>query len=231
MIRLLEWDTDFFELKTGSVNVGSLKELNYGELEKFDLVYVYTEVPEEIVAPSFFLADEKVTYSKKISKVPDAPDVSVISVLPTDELTDSLINLSYQAGEYSRFNRDPMLPESKFKELYKRWMINSVNRKLAKEVFAVRDKDIYKGMITLGIKNRVPDIGLVAVDQQYRGRGIGHKLMQAAEYWAVHIEKLDEIQVVTQGFNTSACAFYESNGYSLVSKQFIYHWWSPKSKR
>lgn len=229
MIRLLEWDSDFFKLKTGAIKVSSLKELNYRELEEFDFVYVYTEVPEEIVPFGFFLADEKVTYSKKISKVPDAPDFSVISVLPTDELTDSLINLSYQAGEYSRFNRDKMLPASKFKELYKRWMINSVNRKLANEVFAVRDKDIYKGMITLGIKNRVPDIGLIAVDEQYRGMGIGRKLMQAAEYWAVHIEKLDVIQVVTQGFNAKACSFYESNGYSPVSKQFIFHWWAPKN--
>ncbi len=185
-------------------------------------------MPEEIETPGFFLADEKVTYTKQIVNLPDNRDPSVVSVLPTDEATDLLNELSYQAGEYSRFKRDPMLPVSKFKELYKLWMVNSVKRIIAKEVFAVHDNGIYKGMITLGIKNGVPDIGLIAVDGQYRGMGIGRKLIEAAEQWAVNEEKRNTIQVVTQGLNREACLFYEKNGYRISSKNYIFHWWKNK---
>lgn len=233
MIRKLEWDSHFFGINTGTVSVEKIEDLNEDELNTFDLVYVFANTATDEqrfkqFSGKLFMADEKLTYIKHLNvqneRVPE------IMSIPADAiLNDRLVSLAWQAGEYSRFRLDPLLPDSKFKELYSLWIENSVKREIAEEVFVYNENGFDMGMVTLGIKKGVPDIGLIAVDKQYRGSGIGMKLIQSAERWALLEKKLNHIQVVTQGLNKDACRFYEKNGYTQASKQYIYHWWTNKN--
>ena len=80
------------------------------------------------------------------------------------------------------------------------------------------------GFISLKKLEGFLQIGLIAVDEKISRKGIGRKLLQAAQIYANQFN-LNQIQVVTQGLNKIACAFYEKNGYSISSRQFIYHYW------
>lgn len=229
MIRLLDWDSDFFQLKVGSVDVQHIREVTASELESFDLVYIFSKEKADHLPGSFFFADEKITYQKVIHEGYRQKDEMIYSVDANDGVEATLIELAIQAGEYSRFNLDKRFPKGSFSDLYKRWIVNSLGRKIANEVFVLKGlQGEYEGMITLGTKYGKADIGLIAVDEKYRGKGTGHKLIVAAEHWAMNVLQTNQIQVVTQGFNLPACSFYEKQGFKVASSIFIYHWWSPK---
>ena len=103
-------------------------------------------------------------------------------------------------------------------------MINSINRKIAKEVLAFTENNALAGFVTLGEKNNKADIGIIAVDHSFRGKGIGKTLMTSAEKWFSNLG-YSSMQVVTQGDNYPACRLYESCGYLVEAVEFFYHIW------
>ena len=108
--------------------------------------------------------------------------------------------------------------------MYALWMINSLNRKIAKEVLVFSENNDLSGFVTLGEKNNRADIGIIAVDHISRGKGIGKILMTSAEKWFSDLG-YESIQVVTQGDNYPACRLYESCGYEVDTVEFFYHIW------
>lgn len=231
MVRFLEWDSEFFQLRIGAADVVHVSEVKMQELEGFDLVYFFSQTKNEYPANTYFFADEKITYIKKIQDSPINMEENVHSLFSVD-INTNLIDLAYQAGSYSRFKIDSKFPSGSFEKLYKQWIINSVSRLIAEEVYVFKSsRNCYDGLITVGIKNDIPDIGIIAVDESSRGKGIGKKLLNAAESWAKYEKHTNEIQVVTQGFNKQACSFYERNGFKISSRIYVYHWWAPISKR
>ena len=57
--------------------------------------------------------------------------------------------------------------------MYALWMINSLNRQIAREVLVFSDNNDLSGFVTLGEKNTRADIGIIAVDHISRGKGMG----------------------------------------------------------
>jgi len=108
--------------------------------------------------------------------------------------------------------------------LYRQWIINSVTKKIAKEVLVYIQDDEIAGYLTIGEKNSRADLGMASVDSKFRGKGIGFKLFTSAEKWAVDHGYTD-IQIVTQGDNLPACKLYEKLGYQSESLEFFYHIW------
>jgi predicted GNAT family acetyltransferase len=111
---------------------------------------------------------------------------------------------------------------------------NSVNRSIADEVFVATDSKTNQdvGFITVKRKtDSLVNIGLLAVDSNFRRRGIARKLLARATLWAnevLNYEKTGILQVVTQGANKTACSCYESYGFLPVSVQDVYHVWLPQ---
>ena len=184
----------------------SAKELNIDKMESLEIK----------------LVDKKTTYVKNInSSLLSHPLISSYeSVIPSPKLLD----LAIQSGIYSRFNVDKRIGKEKFEEMYALWMINSLNRKFAKDVLVFNENNDLAGFVTLGEKNNRADIGIIAVDHIFRGKGIGKKLMTSAEKWS-YDNGYKEIQIVTQGNNIPACKLYESLGYSVEKVEYFYHIW------
>ncbi|RZK29158.1 MAG: GNAT family N-acetyltransferase [Hymenobacter sp.] len=139
--------------------------------------------------------------------------------------TSELESLAWQSGEYSRFRLDPHFETAVFQQLYSQWLRNSLAGIIAQQVLVWRDTDRQElGLLTLGEKNHRADIGLLAVDTNARGQRIGQQLVGAARVWAVS-QGYAELQVVTQGDNEPACAFYTKCGFRPVHTEHIYHLW------
>ncbi|MBL0026768.1 MAG: GNAT family N-acetyltransferase [Saprospiraceae bacterium] len=111
-----------------------------------------------------------------------------------------------------------------FEKLYNQWIINSVNKTFAEEVLVYNIDNSIVGFVTLGIKTSIGQIGIMSVDSQYRGIGIGRALITAAERW-FSIHNYSGIQVITQGDNTAACRLYERCGFSKGNVEYFYHVW------
>lgn len=145
---------------------------------------------------------------------------------------EKLKELAVTSGAYSRFNVDQQIPRAGYHAMFHAWMDNSLSRKVADEVFVAIDGESGQevGFVTVKCKHRNVNIGLLAVQESYRRAGLATALLSRAALWAV--EQLGSasdatMDVVTQGANEAACKCYEHFGFSVQSRQAVYHVWLP----
>ena len=110
--------------------------------------------------------------------------------------------------------------ENEFKRLYKRWIDNSIENDNAKVLGVIENKELV-GFISFkkNLMNHV--VELISVKEGMQGKGLGRKLIYAAEG---HIEQGDLLMVSTQLKNEKACKFYEALGFEFNSVKYIYHY-------
>lgn len=167
--------------------------------------------------------DDKCTYFMSldsINQLTTHPKITAAVKEPTAELTQ----LAYDAGLYSRFKTDPNIPDSMFKKIYQQWLLNSLNHSIADDVLIYRENAAIAGMMTVGQKKNRGDIGLLAVNDQFRGQGIGRALVQVAQHYFCQ-NNLNTAQVVTQRQNHPACQLYEKCGFISEKTECYYHFW------
>lgn len=230
MIHKLDWDSDFFGITIGrsDFDCASVTDLETMLAQKkqsgYDLLYVFLNTPPDSACADWFrlnggmLVDEKVIYEKRVP-------VSAVAHANVSEytgaMTQELCKLALESGHSSRFKIDPKL-NHKFEAFYTVWMQKSVDKILADKIFVYRDNGNICGFVTIKVKERIGQIGLIAVDEQVRGRGIGKALIAACDRWLIG-NGITKHQVVTQLQNTGACALYEKCGFVQASVQPIYH--------
>ena len=217
IVSRLDWDSFFFEREIGFYSLKS-KTNNFDFDKKFDLVYIFSTYP--LPSENFpKCIDKKIVYTKTITKqVPKDSKVAIYN----GNLNQDLIDLSIQSGIYSRFKLDKKLSPY-FEKLYTLWIKNSIENTFADFVLVYRDEDKIVGFLTLKEKETYFDIGLFAVSEKYRGKGIGTALLTKVDSM-IGIGK--EVRVVTQKDNQQACRIYEKHGLSKHSLTYIYHLWN-----
>lgn len=235
--KILQWDSEFFGFGVAKIVPSQLNSTELDDVIKklrsnqITLSY-WASDPEDhesqIVAKTagLFLADKKVTYSRKIS----SGDMSgimfdrKIEQYIDNQLNDELLSLALQSGIFSRFRVDKKIPEAKYEQLYKLWIEKSISKEIAESVLVTKISDKIVGMVTVGCKNDRGDIGLIAVNESARGMKIGEMLVNAALHWSAK-KGHNTAQVVTQGVNRAACNLYEKCGYHVEKTENIYHIW------
>jgi dTDP-4-amino-4,6-dideoxy-D-galactose acyltransferase len=231
---LLEWDTGFFGYKVAGIKASELEPAGLDKILRqlrendFKLAYCFVSPEdkrsnESLKQASGLLADEKITYSINV----EANSFPVSDkIIPYDlkQPTQKLITLALQSGIYSRFKIDQNFRNNEFERLYMEWIGKSVSKTLADEVFVYSEDDEILGFITLSIKNRKGSIGLIAVDENQRGKAIGKKLIGRGLLYFKE-NNITETDVVTQKANSIACRFYESCGFRIKNIVNIYHLW------
>jgi dTDP-4-amino-4,6-dideoxy-D-galactose acyltransferase len=228
-IELLSWDSDFFGMRTGRIFLDKDDQWNEKELSDWDLVYIFVDpadmthnlILQQAGVP---LVDEKITYLLDVNSQTVINELDNIHPYFSSDYDDQVISIGIQSGVYSRFYTDPKIPKAKFEELYTIWMKRSINRETADEVLIYKtDQDQIAGVITIGEKNNRADIGIIAVDNTFRGQNIGKKLVQGAINYSIR-NKYGSLQVVTQKANKPACMFYQRCGFAEEHIVNIYHY-------
>lgn len=231
-LQPLPWDTEFFGIPVARLDLPEFDPASDAVAQliatsPFELVYCFAD--PSVTDPSVFesrvpgsaCVDEKVVFVKPLDDAAPPLPEGIISVHTVDE---AITRLALQTGVYSRFRIDKHLPAGRFEQLYTEWIVKSVNRTIADEVYCYAPEGKELGLITLGKKNARADIGLIGVDEIARGQGIASKLMQAAEHYAIS-KGYSALQVVTQLKNKPACALYTKHGYTIASTVNIFHIW------
>ena len=150
-----------------------------------------------------------------------------IGEFPRGPASRQLLQLSIVAGGDSRFQVDPRIPADKFRELYEVWMNRSTLRELADVVLVATPPDAsddFVGVITLSETDGAGQIGLLAVREDHRGRGVAMLLMTAAHDW-FRRRGAGAMSVVTQLENSAACGLYSRWNFEAVEVRQWFHFW------
>ena len=232
-MKILKWDSKFFGFKVSRIDVSNSmelhKELANHYLDKSVLTYTFTKhkLKEDILYDyNGKLVDIKVLFEKKIMKNSNKTPINIVEF--KDEYSkERMYKLAFLSGEFSRFNTDSNLPRSKFEELYRLWIDNSISGKFASKVFVYIEENEIVGFTTLSIKDNFGEIGLIAVDKSYQGKSIGSKLIAKVEM-CLFKKGIEYLRVPTQEANINAVKFYKRNDFNIIERTFIYHFWHIK---
>jgi len=136
-----------------------------------------------------------------------------------------LVELAVEAGAFSRFAVDPRIPHEAFRRLYAIWIGRSCRHESADAVFVAEDRDVQGvplGLATVAVKGDAATIGLVAVSERARRRGVGRATMARCHDW-LRDRDVMRVDVATQVANGPACGLYRACGYYPSSFETIYH--------
>jgi len=183
MVKNLEWDSDFFGYPVGLKIINSIDEFHLNplleELKKFKLIYIFSDV-ELPKNSKLNHVDTKVDFYKSLE--------NDFEVLETEEFDlkihsyEELLDLAFLSGNLSRFKVDSNFSNNEFEKLYKEWVNNSINKKIAFKTFVKTVQKKVVGFITLGEKDAdTAKIGLIAVNEMFQGKRIASKLIKSCE--------------------------------------------------
>lgn len=236
--ELLDFDTELFGFKVAKIVPSRMGSSALAEcLDKMRLDHVRlafwasdshdTASQNAAIKLNGFLADNKVTYLVRLSDLDQESLYEAraeVEEYPFATANRELKHLAVSIGIRSRFGIDPNLPNALMEKMYHSWISNSVKGVIAKHVYIMRHGEKMAGMVTLGEKKKRGDIGLIAVSEAFQGQGVGKKLVLAAlgQFLA---EGYQQVQVVTQVQNKTACKLYEKVGFQMENVENFYHFW------
>ena len=234
VVKNLTWDSDFFKIKVGSIDITNLNSieineaLNQAQNSHYRLLYLldkeYSRTTKKLLGlrKGCKLVDTKIVFYKVLT------DVHIINedcreLFSSDDL-DRVYYLGLESGQYSRYKLDLNFNYDDFERLYRIWIDNSISGQIADKfiVYELRDKII--GFVTLQFKDKQSQIGLIAVAPEARGLCVGTKLIAFAEGLSVK-NGCTNMVVATQEINHQACNFYKKLNMTIKEKTNIYHLW------
>lgn len=227
MINRLDWDSEMFRMTIGVSNISSFKDVNLSafkeQLVDYDLVYLISQERATQFDNKLY-EDERIKYVKHVSFHDLKTLVSTVkSGIHKKSAFEKLALLS---GRFSRFHLDPKFDEKNFILLYNLWLGNYFLDDPSKELFFCQESDTIQGFLTLDIddQEQTGTIGLIAVDEQFHGQGIGTALIKSAENYLLSMN-IKILYVTTQGCNDQAKWLYEKNHFEINKSTFLYHLW------
>ena len=224
--KRLDWDSDFFNLEITEVDYSKIRESIFLNLEKYDLIYLYNCFSENFCIPNFEqkFQETKVIFSKTIY-TKNMQVNKIVKDYDFNQLGNKLFYpLAFESGKHSRFKLDAQFKEIKFRELYIKWVDNSLNKEFADKVFYINQQHKVVGFVTVKKYEKYAKIGLIAIDPNSQGKGYGSILIEQVEKYCIE-NKLIELQIPTQKENLLACKFYTKLGYSIIKEINIKHFW------
>lgn len=234
--RLLEWDSRFFGIRIASVQgePSTAAELHsavsWAKEHAIDCLYYLASPALELgyaaATLGFFPTDVRMTLacplSDSDSNTPGGIRPAALEDLPR------LRQIAATSHRDTRFYFDPSFSHQRCDELYAEWIEGSLKRGLAQAVLVKADEHGALGYVTCSARpDGMGTIGLFAVADEWRNRGYGRELLEAAKAWFVK-RGLTRCSVVTQGRNAAALQAYEKLGFNTFSVQSWFHAW-PKT--
>ncbi len=236
--RLLPWDSAFFAKRIARITAdvvgqGQMDEiLAWCKSQKVDCLYYLcpTDAPSTIRLAEdrrFRLVDVRVELSVLLPGSQPTrqrtPAEHLVRPSSAEDL-DTLTALAGQAFRNTRFSNDPGFGPEAAPRLYRRWIRQNCESQAATVLVSVTDNRI-SGFTSLeSAPGDIASIGLIAVEDGMRGRGVGRALVEASKD---HCQRDGhrEVRVVTQASNTAAVRLYEETGFRLSSVRLWYHKW------
>ena len=226
MVQKVDWDTDFFGYNVGRTSLNEEDEFDFEKFIEIDndfkIVYIFSKKPIDVLQEN--LVEEKLNFKKNLDKK-SLVKSSPIYFNPLIHSRKELFDLALVSGTLSRFKLDLNFINEEFVRLYEKWIDNSIqNRESKTKIIIYLFNEIMVGFTIFSINDSNVNIELIAVDKNYRGIGIGTKLIKQVEEIAIDFN-CETIDVNTQGINNDSIQLYKKNNFICLNKTYIYHYW------
>ncbi len=238
----LPWDTDFFGFRIGRVKESQLTEascisiLEWSKTQNIRCLYfsadgANAETLRLAFTTGFQFIDVRVELSLSLEATVDRPHpwAAIRSARPSD--LDGLQAIARTSHRDTRFFKDIGFPTSRAEDLYGEWIRRDLDINHVIIANCPRETERLVGYITCQVD---PDtgqgrIGLIAVDNQFCGKGIGLALVQAGLKW-LRSAHCTIVNVVTQASNLPALRLYQAAGFRHKAAAVWFHHWFPLTR-
>jgi hypothetical protein len=232
--KILNWDTQFFDFNVVEIKKDVLSNFNVNEvlddlasgqvkLGYYSSSNIITDVKSDVYEIKFII--KRIPLEKKV--LIHSPFHKNIELYKEDYVDEALIRLAQLAGRQGRFGNDTNISDTLCDEIFKNWMINSANKKMASHILVYKVANKIVGLATIDIREGKGYTPLFAVDRKFEGMGISFALMRAVET----ILKVEGCPIAvggTQELNQKALRVYQRYGLIPQEPEYVYHLWKKK---
>lgn len=230
----LAWDSEFFGRAIGRVTRNRLapdemaSALEWRRCEKIEVMYLLADAahtPTHRLAEQagFRLTDVRIELVRDIRNELLAPPAAPVRPAVTEDIP-VLRGIASGAFTDTRFYQDERFPRAACDRLYETWIENSVRGFADYVAVGLSADGAPGGFITCHRSKEEARIGLVAVSETARGKGLGRALVLHACAWGVQTGCCT-IRVPTQARNLPALRLYERCGFLASACALWYHGW------
>ncbi len=236
LCSILEWDSAFFGVTIGRVNVNRLNArtatqvMEWCKVKKVKCLYFladsnHVETVRVAEKNGFYLTDIRVTYERSTQGLGNQYERGASIRMPVPEDLPALRAMTDSSYQDSRFYYDGHFSQEACDRLYEIWIEKSLSG-FAQVVLVMGEPGQPEGFVTCDaiLPEAVGKIGLVGVARSRRGRGVGQALVLESLHWFAR-QGMKSVQVATQGRNISAQRLYQKCGFLTKEVRFWYHRW------
>jgi len=238
--ELLPWDTEFFGLPIGRVFGHTLDEQQaanideWGSREKIAGLYFLaqpdcTRTIQTAERSGFNLVDIRVTLEcthldPLTSDTRKSADILIRPAQPQD--LPGLQAIARTAHCDTRFFSDAHFSRARAEALYATWIELEYQGRAQQVFVAAVNSNSAVGYLSChyDTTSAVGQIGLVGIDSNFRGQGLGQALVLTSLRWFAG-QNARRVTVVTQGKNLAAQRLYQRCGFLIANLQLWYHKW------
>jgi GNAT superfamily N-acetyltransferase len=227
LIEQLPWDAEFWRRRVGRVRADPNADGLSSALDDFDLVYLLCD-PADIAGINaaeqigFRIVDIRCEVRLDVPSL--VPHPATVEMRPAnDDDMEDVRSLAATAHLNTRFGNDITLPPDRVAAFYRRWIERDAQQD-GWSVLVATSAGSLAGYVTHGpTDSGMGSIGLVAVDPELRGGGLGRQLITAAVQ-AEQANGTAVMHVVTQGGSRGAMQMYQRCGFSVDRLGVWLHW-------
>lgn len=236
-IQPLPWDTEFFGFSVARWLQDNPTDMEIEQAdawcEREGVRCLYALIPasnpravQRLAAAGYRWVDIRVTL--RASPPPTVAAIPTAVRAARSEDVAALRAIAAVSHRDGRFYSDPCFPRERCDAFYAEWIENST-KGFEDAVFVADLGQGPVGYVTCKRKeSSLGQIGLFAVADQARGKGLGRELLAAAYAW-FRAEECACVDVVTQGANVDAQRIYQRNGFVTHGVGVWLHKWYLKS--
>lgn len=175
-------------------------------------------------ALGFVVMHEMVTLERRLDANLPLPEVAPLAIRwarADDE--KGVAEIAAASFRCSRWHLDPAFSLAQADAVKAAWASNFFAGKRGDAMAVAADGRRVAGFVLLVLRESTLIYDLVAVDEAYRGRGLGTALVNWVPVsWKG--KELTVLRVGTQSHNAAALALYRKVGFYEVGRQLIWHW-------
>jgi len=239
-------DYDVFRVSIGSVGNGRTGvrsedlELLASHQQRPRRSFYYAKLPTDQIEAlnglsslGYRVVDVSVTFARtpSIHCAPTSKEI-VIEDDVTPAHSEAVLDIASSAFAYSRFHLDPQIPNEAANAIKRAWIANYVRRQRGERLMVALLEGEPVGFLAVLASTSEDQpcrvIDLVAVDNDYQGRGVGKALV--SHFVRRYVGECSLLRVGTQIANVPSMRLYEHTGFQVDETAYVVHAHTEKGK-